>query len=73
MRRNAETVSVRVREETYSQVKAIAKSKGVKAVDIFDEMFAIYTKTPSPPPQTSVNSGTDSSYRSVGKYISNRM
>jgi antitoxin component of RelBE/YafQ-DinJ toxin-antitoxin module len=73
MRRSAETVSVRVREQTYTQVKAIAKEQGVKAVDIFDEMLERYVSEPKPLPKVTPGAPTDASHRSLGNYINNQM
>tara|TARA_R100000458_G_C8062732_1_gene104953 strand:+ start:306 stop:521 length:216 start_codon:yes stop_codon:yes gene_type:complete len=68
MKRKAETVSVRVREETYAAVKALAKTRGVKAVDIFDMMLEKYLEPPRPMPRI-VDTEIDASHRPVGKYM----
>tara|TARA_R110002096_G_scaffold395307_1_gene590733 strand:+ start:671 stop:898 length:228 start_codon:yes stop_codon:yes gene_type:complete len=72
MRRKAETVSVRVREETYAAVKLLAKNRGVKAVDIFDMMLDKFLEPPRPMPRVMsdpVDNKTDSSHRQVGNYL----
>ena len=72
MRRKAETVSVRVREETYAAVKLLAKQRGIKAVDLFDIMLEKFLEPPRPMPRVTpdpIHSATDSSHRPVGKYM----
>tara|TARA_R100000458_G_scaffold31319_2_gene28731 strand:- start:1618 stop:1848 length:231 start_codon:yes stop_codon:yes gene_type:complete len=76
MRRNAETVSVRVREETYSEVKALAKEKGTKAVNIFDDMLRVYRihlTQGKIAPESFTGTAKDASHRTVGEYINNKM
>lgn len=71
MRRKAETVSVRVREETYAAVKQLAKNRGVKAVDIFDLMLEKFVEPPRPMPriQDPEPTARDSEHRTMGKYM----
>jgi len=71
MKRKAETVSVRVREETYAAVKQLAKNRGVKAVDIFDLMLEKFVEPPRPMPRIEdpETIAKDSEHRAVGKYM----
>ena len=69
--RKEETVSVRVREATYARVKEIAKTKGIKAVEVWSEMLEAYEKTPAPVVVHKVHEGpVDYQGRKMGAYIS---
>ena len=69
--RKEETFSVRVREATYARVKEIAKTKGIKAVEVWSEMLDAYEKVSTPTVIHKIHNGpVDYQGRKMGDYIS---